>query len=126
MAPAAAGADVCGRTAARHVGGLSQGAFLVRFGERRAPRLAIMWPFTRGCRQQAGRMDGTAIQIRIIDERLGREIPLPDYATEGSAGMDLRACLTAPLTVEPGETVLIPTGMAMYCSPIHGGRRSPG
>jgi dUTP pyrophosphatase len=59
-------------------------------------------------------MDGRAIQIRIIDERLGREIPLPDYATEGSAGMDLRACVTEPLTVEPGETVLIPTGMAMY------------
>ena len=59
-------------------------------------------------------MDGRAIQIRIIDERLGRDIPLPDYATDGSAGMDLRACVAAPMTVEPGETVLIPTGMAMY------------
>jgi dUTP pyrophosphatase len=55
-----------------------------------------------------------SIQIRIIDPRLGREIPLPGYATQGSAGMDLRACVEQELTVAPGETVLIPTGFAMY------------
>jgi dUTP pyrophosphatase len=55
-----------------------------------------------------------SIQIRIVDPRLGREIPLPEYATEGSAGMDLRACIEQELVVAPGETVLIPTGFAMY------------
>jgi dUTP pyrophosphatase len=55
-----------------------------------------------------------SIQIKIMDERLGREIALPEYATEGSAGMDLRACVEDNLTVRPGETVLIPTGFAMY------------
>jgi dUTP pyrophosphatase len=54
------------------------------------------------------------IQIRIIDPRLGKTIELPAYATEGSAGMDVRACVERELTVEPGETVLIPTGFAMY------------
>jgi len=59
-------------------------------------------------------MGAAAIQVRIIDERLGREIPLPDYATAGSAGMDLRACVEETIAVGPGETVLIPTGMAIY------------
>jgi dUTP pyrophosphatase len=54
------------------------------------------------------------IQIKAIDPRLGAEFPLPDYATEGSAGMDLRACLDENLTIEPGETRLIPTGFAMH------------
>jgi dUTP pyrophosphatase len=54
------------------------------------------------------------IQIRLIDQRLGSEIDLPDFATDGSAGMDIRACLEEDLTVEPGETVLIPSGFAMY------------
>jgi dUTP pyrophosphatase len=49
-----------------------------------------------------------------MDQRLGSEIALPEYATEGSAGMDLRACVEQSLTVQPGETVLIPTGFAMY------------
>jgi dUTP pyrophosphatase len=53
-------------------------------------------------------------QIKILDERLGKEIPLPEYATEGSAGMDLRACVDSTLVVAPGETVLIPTGFAMH------------
>ncbi len=53
-------------------------------------------------------------QLKILDERLGKDIPLPTYATEGSAGMDLRACLQAPKVLEPGETTLIPTGMAIY------------
>ena len=54
------------------------------------------------------------VQLKVLDPRLGREWPLPDYATEGAAGMDLRACIDAPLTVRPGETVLIPTGFAMH------------
>ncbi|MCL5669481.1 MAG: dUTP diphosphatase [Gammaproteobacteria bacterium] len=54
------------------------------------------------------------IQLKILDPRLGREIPLPHYATEGSAGLDLRACLDKPLTLAPGETQLIPTGMAIH------------
>jgi dUTP pyrophosphatase len=54
------------------------------------------------------------IQIRVLDPRLGKTIDLPEYATEGSAGMDVRACVEQDLTVEPGQTVLIPTGFAMY------------
>jgi dUTP pyrophosphatase len=55
-----------------------------------------------------------AVQIKALDPRLGTEIPLPDYATDGSAGMDLRACLDTTLTMAPGETALIPTGFAMH------------
>jgi dUTP pyrophosphatase len=55
-----------------------------------------------------------ALQLKILDERLGREFDLPAYATEGSAGLDLRAMLTAPLVIEPGETHLVPTGMAIH------------
>lgn len=54
------------------------------------------------------------VQIKTIDPRLGNEIPLPDYATAGSAGMDLRACLDRTITIAPGETRLIPTGFAMH------------
>ena len=54
------------------------------------------------------------LKIRILDARLGREFPLPAYATAGSAGMDLRACIDAPLTLEPGRAELIPTGMAIH------------
>ena len=54
------------------------------------------------------------VQIKVLDQRLGTEFPLPDYATSGSAGMDLRACLDQELTVAPGETELIPTGFAMH------------
>jgi dUTP pyrophosphatase len=54
------------------------------------------------------------IQLRILDPRLGQEFPLPDYATPGSAGVDLRACVDAPVTVKPGQTILVPTGMAMH------------
>jgi len=56
----------------------------------------------------------TRIQFRILDPRLGREFPLPAHATPGSAGVDLRACVDAPLTIRPGETVLVPTGMAIH------------
>jgi dUTP pyrophosphatase len=55
-----------------------------------------------------------SFQIKILDSRLGNEIPLPEYATSGSAGMDLRACVEGQLVVEPGETVLIPMGFAMH------------
>lgn len=54
------------------------------------------------------------IQIKILDPRLGNEIPLPQYSTDGSAGMDVRACLDEPLNIEPGETRLIPLGFAMH------------
>ena len=56
----------------------------------------------------------TELQVRILDQRLGREWTMPDYATEGSAGMDLRACLDQTLHLEPGQTSLIPSGMAIY------------
>ncbi|MGB0237338.1 MAG: dUTP diphosphatase [Cycloclasticus sp.] len=54
------------------------------------------------------------IQLKLLDERLGRSISLPEYATSGSAGLDLRACLEEPLLLNPGETKLIPTGMAIH------------
>ena len=54
------------------------------------------------------------LQVRILDPRVGREFPLPHYATPGSAGLDLRACLDGPLTLAPGETTLIPTGLAIH------------
>jgi dUTP pyrophosphatase len=54
------------------------------------------------------------VQIKILDPRLGSEFPLPHYATGGSAGMDLRACVDGTLTITPGETQLIPTGFAMH------------
>jgi dUTP pyrophosphatase len=54
------------------------------------------------------------IQIKILDERLGRDIPLPEYATHGSAGLDLRACIDSSLTLQPGETQLIPAGLAIH------------
>ena len=55
-----------------------------------------------------------SVQIKILDPRLGNEFPLPEYATAGSAGMDLPACLDEPLTIKPGQTELIPTGFAMH------------
>ena len=57
---------------------------------------------------------GRPLKIRILDARLGREFPLPAYATAGSAGMDLRACLDVPLALAPGRAELIPTGMAIH------------
>ena len=54
------------------------------------------------------------IQLKILDPRLGNEFPLPHYATDGSAGMDMRACLEVPLEMAPGDTHLIPTGMAIH------------
>ncbi len=55
-----------------------------------------------------------SLQLKILDARLGQDFPLPDYATEGSAGMDLRAMLEGPLDLAPGETELIPTGIAIH------------
>lgn len=54
------------------------------------------------------------IQIKILDARIGNTISFPQYATAGSAGLDLRACLDAALVLKPGETQLIPTGLAIY------------
>ncbi len=54
------------------------------------------------------------IKLKILDTRLGNEFPLPEYATEGSAGVDLRACVDEAVTVNPGDTILIPTGMAIH------------
>lgn len=55
-----------------------------------------------------------SFQVKILDNRLGKDIPMPSYGTEGSAGLDLRACLEDTITIEPGETKLIPTGMSIY------------
>ena len=54
------------------------------------------------------------IKLKILDPRLGQDFPLPEYATGGSAGLDLRACLDAPLALEPGCTELVPTGLAIH------------
>lgn len=56
----------------------------------------------------------TPIQVKILDQRINTEFALPDYATEGSAGMDLRACIDAPLSLAAGQTELIPTGISIY------------
>jgi dUTP pyrophosphatase len=55
-----------------------------------------------------------ALQVRLLDARLGTEFPMPAYATDGSAGLDLRACLEAPLLLAPGRAELIPTGLAIH------------
>ncbi|PKM43652.1 MAG: dUTP diphosphatase [Gammaproteobacteria bacterium HGW-Gammaproteobacteria-1] len=54
------------------------------------------------------------IELKILDPRIGSEYPLPAYATDGSAGLDLRACVDAPLEVKPGESHLVPTGIAIH------------
>jgi len=55
-----------------------------------------------------------SIELKVLDPRLGDSIELPHYATEGSAGLDMCACIDEPLTVDPGETALIPTGLAIH------------
>ncbi len=55
-----------------------------------------------------------SIELKILDSRVGDAIPLPHYATDGSAGLDMRACIDEPMTVSPGETVLVPTGLAIH------------
>ncbi len=59
------------------------------------------------------------IEFKILDNRIGNEIPLPEYATSGSAGLDLRACLTEATELKPGETLLIPTGIAIHICDHH-------
>jgi dUTP pyrophosphatase len=54
------------------------------------------------------------VQLKILDTRIGNEIALPQYATSGSAGLDLRACIDEDITLKPGETTLIPTGIAIH------------
>ncbi len=55
-----------------------------------------------------------SIELKILDPRVGDTIPLPHYATDGSAGLDMRACIDDVITVAPGETVLVPTGIAIH------------
>lgn len=59
------------------------------------------------------------IQLKILDPRLGEQIALPTYATQGSAGLDLRACLDQALILPPGESALIPTGLAIHIADPH-------
>src|SRR5262245_28377683 len=54
------------------------------------------------------------LEVRILDPRIGREYPLPQYATQGSAGVDLRACIDTPIELKPGDTQLIPSGIAIH------------
>ena len=54
------------------------------------------------------------IELKVLDERLGHEFPLPHYATDGSAGMDMRAMIDEAMVIAPGETILIPTGLAIH------------
>ena len=54
------------------------------------------------------------IKLKILDKRIGNEFPLPSYATNGSAGLDLRACVDNKIEVSPGETILVPTGISIY------------
>ena len=60
-----------------------------------------------------------SIQLKILDPRVGDTILLPHYATDGSAGLDMRAAIDGPLTVGPGETVLVPTGIAIHIGDPH-------
>jgi deoxyuridine 5'-triphosphate nucleotidohydrolase len=62
----------------------------------------------------AFRQNMQSIQLKILDSRIGRDFPLPHYATDGAAAMDLRACLNAGLSLEPGQTELLPTGIAIH------------
>ena len=64
-------------------------------------------PSSAGCARRA-------LKVRILDARVGSEFPLPAYATAGSAGLDLRACLDAPLLLAPGKAELLPTGIAIH------------
>ncbi len=59
------------------------------------------------------------VQVKLLDPRLGKEWPLPSYATAGSAGLDLRACLDEAIDIELGQTVLVKTGMAIYIHDVN-------
>ncbi len=55
-----------------------------------------------------------SIQLKVLDPRIGRELPFPRYETEGAAGLDLRACIDTPAEIAPGETLLVPSGIAIH------------
>lgn len=59
------------------------------------------------------------VKLRLLDPRLGAEFPMPDYATQGSAGIDLRACIDSTLTLQPNQVELISTGMAIHMEDPH-------
>lgn len=59
------------------------------------------------------------VQVKVLDTRLGSEWPMPNYATTGSAGLDLRACIDEAIQIEPGQTVLVKTGMAIYIEDVN-------
>ena len=59
------------------------------------------------------------VQVKVLDSRLGNEWPMPTYATTGSAGLDLRACVDAATVIEPGQTVLVKTGLSIYIEDLH-------
>ena len=59
------------------------------------------------------------VQVKVLDKRLGTEWPLPTYATSGSAGLDLRACVDETTVIEPGQTVLVKTGLSIYIQDSH-------
>ena len=65
------------------------------------------------------RVQTQAIEVKLLDPRFGDEWPLPAYATEASAGLDLRAALEAPLVLGPGETALVPSGIAIHLADPH-------
>jgi len=60
-----------------------------------------------------------SIQVKILNERVGKDWLLPTYSTQGSAGLDLRVCVDKPLTIEPGQTILLPTGLSIYIADPH-------
>lgn len=59
------------------------------------------------------------VQVKVLDARLGTEWPMPTYATAGSAGLDLRACVEETTVIEPGQTVLVKTGLAIYIEDVN-------
>ncbi len=59
------------------------------------------------------------VQVKVVNPMLGQDFPLPTYATEGSAGLDLRACIVEPISLSPGATALLPTGLAVYIADPH-------
>ncbi len=59
------------------------------------------------------------VQVKVVNPLLGQDFPLPAYATEGSAGLDLRACIAEPISLSPGATALLPTGLAVYLADPH-------
>lgn len=59
-------------------------------------------------------MPSNTVQLKILNDKLGKDFPIPDFATPGSAGVDLRACIEQAIQLQPGDTTLIPTGMAIH------------